>query len=87
MPCLRHNYAHNTNEKRNRAHVASMSYPDYLLPFYLTVTVCDKIKEMSEARDRDYHETITESPLNNRSEPQHVSLSSNANTIPRAFRN
>lgn len=58
-----------------------MSYRDYLLPFYLTATVCDKIKEMSGARDRDYHETITESPLSNRSEPQHVSLSMNANTI------
>lgn len=64
-----------------------MSYPYYLLPFYLTATVCDKIKEMSVPRDRDYHETITESPLSNRSEPRHVSLSMNTNTIYRASRN
>lgn len=39
-----------------------MSSPDYLLPFYLTATVRDKRKEMSGARDRDYHDAITGAP-------------------------
>lgn len=51
---VRHNYAYNTNEERNRVHVPQMSCSDYLLPFYLTATARYKIKELSEARDRDY---------------------------------
>lgn len=35
---------------------------DYLLPFYLSATVRDKIKETSVGRDRDYHWEITELP-------------------------